>query len=288
MNLKTHVISLFLLVFFLPTASILAAEHTLVIQETNYLLFVIPSFFIAIFFFIYSKIQFNKKDPIKLSFVSITPHRPQKEFLIDDSIQNMVPVVEYLADENTNVYSNLNKITLSMKSNTVFMEDKNYKISILVNRRRSRRSFLNDGDILDMGELTIMFKSPVKRTQKPENKKQKSNHIIPRVRRVHGKILKSCPRLMPIEPRSKTFYLTKNVTFVGHSDMNDLIPKSKAISAMHSRIEKIAGRYKIVDLSSQSGTFVNGRRIDSRFLRDGDEISFESIKYTFSETVKKH
>ena len=287
MNFKP-IISAFLCVCLLPATSILAVEDTLLITETNYLLFVIPSFFLAVFLFIYSKIQFNRKMPVKLSFVSITPHRPQKQFLIDDTVLNMVSVVEALADENTNVYSNLNKITLSMKSNTVFMEDKNYKISILVNRRRSRRSFLNDGDILDMGELTIMFKSPVKRTQKFENKKQKSNHIIPRVRRVHGKILKSCPRLMPVEPRSKTFYLTKNVTLVGHSDMNDLIPKSKAISAMHSRIEKIAGRYKIVDLNSQSGTFVNGRRIDNRFLRDGDEISFESVKYTFSETVKKH
>ncbi len=49
----------------------------------------------------------------------------------------------------------------------------------------------------------------------------------------------------------------------------------------------MAGKYKIVDLNSQSGTFVNGRRIDNRFLRDGDEISFESVKYTFSESSKK-
>ena len=68
--------------------------------------------------------------------------------------------------------------------------------------------------------------------------------------------------------------------------MNDLIPKSKAVSPMHSRIERVSGRYKLVDLASQQGTFVNGRRIDSKFLHDNDEVSFESIKYTFSSTGK--
>jgi pSer/pThr/pTyr-binding forkhead associated (FHA) protein len=64
--------------------------------------------------------------------------------------------------------------------------------------------------------------------------------------------------------------------------MNDLNPKSKTVSSMHSKLERVAGRYKLTDLSSSQGTFVNGRRIDSKLLNDGDEISFESIKYTFS------
>ncbi|MCP4754022.1 MAG: FHA domain-containing protein [Proteobacteria bacterium] len=133
-----------------------------------------------------------------------------------------------------------------------------------------------------------MFKSLKKKDSKYESKSHSTGHIIPRTRRVHGKILKKSPKLIPLEPRAKTFYLTKNITFIGHSEINDLIPKSKAVSPMHSRIERVAGKFKLVDLNSQNGTFVNGRRIDSKFLRDGDEISFESVKYTFSLSDRAH
>lgn len=254
---------------------------------SNYsIILVFPIFFIGLLLLFLVRFKFNRKPEKELGFISITPHRPQKFFPLTDEVQNMVPVVEALADEQTNVYSNLSKITLTSKPNGVFLEDKNYKISILINRRRSRRSMLNDGDILDMGELTIMFQSPNARAPKKEFQSQSSGHVIPRARRTNSKIIKSSPSLIPADPRQKTYYITKNITLVGRSEMNDLIPKSKAVSPMHSRIDKVAGKYKLVDLSSSQGTFVNGRRIDSRFLNDGDEISFESIKYTFSAAGK--
>lgn len=271
----------------LALPGVLHAETAMFEQGNQFMaVYAIIAGFLAVLLFIRAKIRFNTKPKKELGFLSITPHRPQRFFPIDENIQNMVPIVEALADEQTNVYSNLNKITLSMKSNGVYLEDKNYKISILVNRRRSRRSFLNDGDILDMGELTIMFKTPNKRPVKYNAKEQSSNHAITRARRVNGKIIKGTPKLIPLEPREKTYYVTKNLTFIGHSEMNDLIPKSKAVSPMHSRIERISGKYKLIDLSSQGGTFVNGRRIDTKILRDGDEVSFESVKYTFSLSDK--
>jgi hypothetical protein len=272
---------------FIP-ASACATESIFLLKEPNSLVFIIPIFLLSVGVMIAARLQYNSKPPKQLGFLSITPHRPQRFFPIDDKILNMVPVVEALADDQTNVYSNLNKITLTTKANGVYLEDKNYKISILVNRRRNRRSFLNDGDILDMGELTIMFKSPYIRPAKFDTRAQSGNHVIPRARRVHGKIIKNTPRLIPFEQRERTFYVTKNITLIGHSEMNDLIPKSKAVSPMHSRIERVAGKYKLIDLNSQNGTFVNGRRIDTKMLKDGDEISFESVKYTFTISDRAH
>ena len=218
-----------------------------------------------------------------MGFLSITPHRPHRFYLLNEKTVNMVPVVQALADEYTNVYSNLSKLTLSVKPNSVFLEDKNYKISVLINRRRFRRCFLNNGDIIDMGELTLIFKAPHKKNVKQEQRSYASSgHLIPRARRTHARLLKNIPTLIPVDTRKKTFYLSKNITFIGRSEMNDLIPKSKSVSLMHSKIEKVGGRFKIVDLNSTNGTFVNGRRIDSKFLRENDEISFESIKYVFS------
>jgi pSer/pThr/pTyr-binding forkhead associated (FHA) protein len=264
-----------------------ATRDILTTPDTPFTLyFILPAFFAGLLLLFGAKLQFNRKPTKQLGFVSITPQRPQKFFPLSDDIGNMVPVVESLADEQTNVYSNLNKITLTKKPSGVFLEDKNYKISILINRRRSRRSMLNDGDILDMGELTIMFQSPDDRPSKREFQTHASGHAIPRARRTNSRIIKNSPSLVPADPRQKTYYLTKNITLIGRSEMNDLIPKSKAVSPMHARIEKVAGKYKLVDLGSSQGTFVNGRRIDSKFLHDGDEISFESIKYGFSMSGK--
>lgn len=256
-------------------------------NEEYTIILIVPLFIAGIFLLIFSKIWFLAGKRARMGFLSITPHRPQRFFPLDQKTINMDPVVEALADEHTSVYSNLSKLTLSVKKHTVFLEDKNYKISILVNRRRSRRCFLNDGDIIDMGELTLIFKSPHKRSAKQEQRGPfSSGHLIPRAKRTHARQLKNVPTLIPVDARKKTFYVTKNITFVGRSEMNDLIPKSKSISPMHAKIEKVGGRFKIVDLGSANGTFVNGKRIDSKFLRENDAISFETIKYVFSLTGK--
>lgn len=246
------------------------------------IIFILLSLLISVVFFFLSLINFNTKPVKQLGFLAITPHKNSKFFPLDKNIENMEKVVAALADENTNVYSNLSKITLAVKPTGVFLEDKNYKISILVNRRRSRRCFLHDGDILDMGELTLVFHSAESEESHSELKQQKSSHLIPRVRRAQGKLIKNVPTLIPTDARKKTFFLTKNVTFIGRSESNDLVPKARAISLRHSKIEIVAGRYKITDLASENGTFINGKRADCKLLRDGDEIAFESVKYTFS------
>ena len=269
-------------------ASAFAQDNLVQIDNNASIFFILPILLFGLLLLFLGKVLNEKKPKKEIGFLSITPHKKRKFFALNSDIQNMIPVVGELADETTNVYSNLSKIILTIKSNSVFIEDKNYKISTLINRRRSRRCYLYDGDIIDMGELTLMFVSPFQKQVRHDQRGISGDHIIPRARRTHGKIIKDSPILLPLDMRKKTFYITKNVTFIGRSEMNDLIPKSKAVAPMHARIEKIADRYKIVDLNSQSGTFINGRRIESKFLRDGDEVSFESVKYLFYASGKDY
>lgn len=244
------------------------------------LFFILPLLIAGFALIFYAKTVYLRPPTKELGFWSITPHKKRRFFKLDESIENMEPVVNALAEPDTNVYSNLGKITLTHKPQGVYLEEKNYKISILINRRRSRRTYLNDGDILDMGELTLMFTS----TQEPryEDKLQTTGSLIPRVRRAQGKPIKAYPSLIPADSRKKTYYLTKNLNFIGRSDTCDLVSKAKSVSPRHSKIEKVAGRYKITDLGTSGGTFVNGRRVDQKFLKDGDNVAFESVKYTFS------
>ena len=246
-----------------------------------------PLFLIALFLLVYGSSKFRLKTPNKIGFLSIVPDRPQKYFVIPRDIINMEPVVKMLCDKKTNVYSNLSKLLITHKSNSILMEDKNFKNSILINRRRNRRCVLYHGDIIDMGELTLMFMNPnqiEKKNFQPPNQKQ-SNTLI-RNQKSTGKLLKNVSSLIPSDTRRKTFYLTKNITFIGRSDTNDLVTKNKTISMKHAKVERIAGRHKLIDLNSINGTFVNGRRVEEKYMKDGDEVTFESIKYLYSESGK--
>ena len=284
LNLSHRVFTLCFLLYFSNLSKGKAEDFFTNIGPDNsyHAVFILLSLLISGVLFFISLINLKSKPVRRLGFLAITPHRSSKFFPLSEDIENMEKVVATLADENTNVYSNLSKITLTIKNNKVFLEDKNYKISILVNRRRSRRCFLNDGDILDMGELTLVFHSAEPHIQKTDSKRQKSSHLIPRVRRTQGNLIKNTPTLIPMDARKKAFFLTKNITFIGRSETNDLIPRAKAVSLRHSKIELVAGKYKITDLSSENGTYINGKHTDSRLLRDGDEIAFESVKYIFS------
>lgn len=284
--MKSNLLTASLFTALAMPSSLMAEDRLIQLGDNPQYLYYLPLLLISILGLIIGKSLMQYKGPKEIGFLSITPHRPQAFYALNEQTVNMEPVVDNLADEETHVYSNLSKILLNEKNNGFLIEDKNFKNSMLVNRRRSRRTFLHNDDILDMGELTMLYIHPSQKEMKSLRTPPAQTFGVTRNQRAVGKLLKSCPTLIPADTRRKTFYLTKNLTFIGRSDTNDLITKMKNVSDRHSRIEKIAGRFKITDLNSLHGTFVNGRRIEEKFLKDGDEISFETVKYKFSESGK--
>lgn len=270
--LYTIFFSIFL---FLPINAF--AENTVVggIEIYN-LLLTSPFLIIGLLLFSFSRERFSNPPEQEMGFELITPGKKSSFYALKEEDTSMKNIADSLADDSTNIYSNLNKITLSVKTNSVLLEDKNFKNSILINRRRNRRTILNDGDILDMGELTLMFINPHKKTRK--NHPSNIKHSI----KPPTKLLPKIASLVPVDGRKKTVYLSKNITFIGRSEINDIVTKVRAVSMHHAKIERVAGRHKIVDFGSENGTYVNGRRIEEYYLREGDEISFESLKYKFT------
>ena len=49
----------------------------------------------------------------------------------------------------------------------------------------------------------------------------------------------------------------------------------------HAKIYKVGASWKIQNLLIQETTTVNGRRIDQRFLQDGDEVIVGDIMFKF-------
>ncbi len=183
--------------------------------------------------------------------------------------------------------ANLNKVSLSNRRFGYLMEDKNYRNALLVNRRRVRRTLLKEGDLLDLGDLTLLYRdsrivNPARNVAvaPPEGK------VVIKFDRVRGPIRKGVPVLASESQANRTFFISKNLVFIGRSEDNDLIIKSPDVGSRHAKIERVGGRFKLQDLSSTGSTFVNGRRVEQRFLREGDEIAFDSYRFKFSFVTK--
>ena len=66
--------------------------------------------------------------------------------------------------------------------------------------------------------------------------------------------------------------LEEGITALGRLPANDVILLHEDVSRHHARIAFFEGRATLQDLGSHNGCFVNGDRVDTRLLEDGDRI----------------
>jgi hypothetical protein len=83
-------------------------------------------------------------------------------------------------------------------------------------------------------------------------------------------------RLITIGTAEPHIYpLGKRKNLIGSSRENDLIVQDQTVSRRHAVIRRRWGRYRLTDLKSTNGTFVNGRPVTGTVaIRPGDEIRF--------------
>src|SRR5919197_6585996 len=73
----------------------------------------------------------------------------------------------------------------------------------------------------------------------------------------------------------QTIPLLAEVVRIGRGSENNDVPlpqEFKSISRRHLEIRREAGGYALLDLDSGNGVYVNGQKVDSVYLKDGDEI----------------
>jgi Protein of unknown function (DUF3662)/FHA domain len=70
-------------------------------------------------------------------------------------------------------------------------------------------------------------------------------------------------------------------TRIGRSDESEIVLVDPSVSRAHAVLEIDRGKPLVRDLDSTNGTFVNGRRVASEALRDGDELLFGNTKMRF-------
>lgn len=96
------------------------------------------------------------------------------------------------------------------------------------------------------------------------------------------------PRLRIVGgPFEQTIELREQKVQIGRGRDNDLVlpDADKGVSRVHAEIRHENGRYVIVDLQSQNGTWVNGRRVERAELPAGAEIAVGEYRLTLLEDV---
>lgn len=90
-----------------------------------------------------------------------------------------------------------------------------------------------------------------------------------------------------INDEHQVFNMHKDVITIGKLANCDFQLSDNSISRQHCKFVKTDGSYKVVDLNSTNGTFVNGRRVSEKLLREGDTVTIGRTIITFHATARE-
>jgi len=79
----------------------------------------------------------------------------------------------------------------------------------------------------------------------------------------------------------QTFLLGHQALTIGRDRANGVQLRDPAVSRQHCVVEPMGGRFRLRDLGSRQGTFVNGLPVRQRILEEGDRITVGNSAFLF-------
>jgi hypothetical protein len=79
-------------------------------------------------------------------------------------------------------------------------------------------------------------------------------------------------------------YSLEGAVRIGRADECDVFLADPSVSRAHAVLETAGVEPAVRDLGSTNGTFVNGERVETKALRDGDELRFGNTRMQFQVT----
>ena len=83
----------------------------------------------------------------------------------------------------------------------------------------------------------------------------------------------------------ETYTLREGMMSVGRDSDNEIQFLTDRISRHHARFINLSAICRVEDLNSTNGTFINGKKITSYDLRNGDEVTIGNLVLRFEETT---
>jgi pSer/pThr/pTyr-binding forkhead associated (FHA) protein len=81
----------------------------------------------------------------------------------------------------------------------------------------------------------------------------------------------------------QSFLIDKNEMVIGRADDADVKVRSEGISRRHARLERKGADYVVRDNDSVNGILLNGVKVHSAVLRDGDVIQAGDAVFVYRE-----
>lgn len=81
--------------------------------------------------------------------------------------------------------------------------------------------------------------------------------------------------------RGARFLLDAESTTAGRHPASDIFLDDVTVSRKHCVFEKIGATFRVRDIGSLNGTYINRERIDATELHDGDEVQIGKYRMTF-------
>ncbi len=86
-----------------------------------------------------------------------------------------------------------------------------------------------------------------------------------------------------VEVKGREFPLGGARLVIGRASSCDIILSDSSVSSEHARINHDATGWRVVNLLSTNGTFINDKRISSEPLHHGDRIRFGRVEFLFQD-----
>ena len=83
--------------------------------------------------------------------------------------------------------------------------------------------------------------------------------------------------------QGKRFELKAKAMALGRENSNPIRLHDTEVSRRHAEVRQVEDAYRVVDLGSANGTFVNGRQVDQAPLKSGDRLQLGQTVMLFSE-----
>jgi pSer/pThr/pTyr-binding forkhead associated (FHA) protein len=154
-----------------------------------------------------------------------------------------------------------------------------------VNGEQVERAFLAPGDVIGIGDSTLRFE-----VETPElgqeiisiDSEADLDATLAQATVPMTLANTDVPRIA-VHTLDKTWevLLTQEVLSIGRQAGSDLMLDQGNASRHHARIERVGDEFRLRDLGSTNGTWLDSQRIDERLLRNGDTIRIGSARLVF-------
>jgi adenylate cyclase len=90
-----------------------------------------------------------------------------------------------------------------------------------------------------------------------------------------------------VDDERKIFYLTKDKVVIGKLPENDIELNDNTVSRQHCQLQRFGKGYRLTDLKSTNGSFINGQPVQNKALAVGDKITVGRTIITYLAVSKE-